>query len=485
MALIIVVMVISLAFVVALVVALFILLRRLIGLHKRPLVENVNWMVGIFAGVGWFIYHLDFSFWVAALTSFWFAAWAGVFFCVIFTQMTHRIGKMSAAKETDVALEEEKSGTPYGASVLRKAVIVMFLTSGFMMFVPYMGLDVDGSRTAFEQHFDTNATPIFSHDPLPAGFIALSESPMNWADAVAWCQQQGGRLPRIDNRDLVVPADFKQAKHIDGFGANGGPWPSGLPDSQYWTGTVASGDQDSACVILASPIRGNVFVMVSRQSRALNVLCVAEASGEERATTLREAGGGSDKRLPLLEPPHDQVAAQYAATLQRAAEQGDAIAQYNLGVMYRNGQEVPKDYAIAAKWFHKAAEQGEPQAQRDLGLAYAAGRGVAEDMVIAVNWLRKAAEQEDRRALYALGLAYAAGRGVPEDEVKAAQLWLKSAELEYFRAQNRMAYAYFRGQGVAKDESRAAYWSQKAHAGARLEREQREAGGVSGKENER
>jgi len=40
------------------------------------------------------------------------------------------------------------------------------------------------------------------------------------------------------------------------------------------------------------------------------------------------------------------------------AEQGLPLAQYNLGVMYYNGQGVPKDYAEAAKWYRKAAEQG-------------------------------------------------------------------------------------------------------------------------------
>ncbi|WP_042906619.1 tetratricopeptide repeat protein, partial [Glaesserella parasuis] len=40
------------------------------------------------------------------------------------------------------------------------------------------------------------------------------------------------------------------------------------------------------------------------------------------------------------------------------AEQGDAVAQFNLGVMYDKGQGVRQDYHQAAKWFQKAAEQG-------------------------------------------------------------------------------------------------------------------------------
>ena len=40
------------------------------------------------------------------------------------------------------------------------------------------------------------------------------------------------------------------------------------------------------------------------------------------------------------------------------AEQGDASAQYNLGVMYGNGQGVPQDYKAALEWYTLAAEQG-------------------------------------------------------------------------------------------------------------------------------
>ena len=42
---------------------------------------------------------------------------------------------------------------------------------------------------------------------------------------------------------------------------------------------------------------------------------------------------------------------------------GLAQAQYNLGVMYANGQGIPKDEAKAASWYRKAADQGEANAQ--------------------------------------------------------------------------------------------------------------------------
>ena len=51
-----------------------------------------------------------------------------------------------------------------------------------------------------------------------------------------------------------------------------------------------------------------------------------------------------------------------------AAERGNARAQFNLGIMYNNGNGVPKDYATAHKWFSRAAAQGDETAAeyRDL-----------------------------------------------------------------------------------------------------------------------
>ncbi len=49
------------------------------------------------------------------------------------------------------------------------------------------------------------------------------------------------------------------------------------------------------------------------------------------------------------------------------ADQGDASAQFNLGIMCGHGEGVPQDYAEAAKWYRLAAEQGNVKAQFKLG----------------------------------------------------------------------------------------------------------------------
>ena len=63
----------------------------------------------------------------------------------------------------------------------------------------------------------------------------------------------------------------------------------------------------------------------------------------------------------------------------RAADQGNAKAQFNLGVCYTQGEGVPLDHAEAVKWFLKAADQKDAEAQYNLGVCYRDGQGVAKD----------------------------------------------------------------------------------------------------------
>ena len=46
--------------------------------------------------------------------------------------------------------------------------------------------------------------------------------------------------------------------------------------------------------------------------------------------------------------------------------------------MYAKGQGVPQDYAEAVKWYRLAAEQGFAMAQDNLGLMYKNGQGVPQ-----------------------------------------------------------------------------------------------------------
>ena len=74
---------------------------------------------------------------------------------------------------------------------------------------------------------------------------------------------------------------------------------------------------------------------------------------------------------PLLAIPTSEMA------WRPLAEQGDAEAQYNLGVMY-DEDRTRRDAVEAVRWFRIAAEQGHIAAQYRLGVMYAEGEGVPE-----------------------------------------------------------------------------------------------------------
>ena len=108
------------------------------------------------------------------------------------------------------------------------------------------------------------------------------------------------------------------------------------------------------------------------------------------------------------------------------AEQGDAKAQFNLGVAYDDGKIVARDYKEAVKWYTKAAEQGFAHAQTNLGHMYTRGEGVAQDYKEAVKWYTKAAEQRQAIAQANLGVMYGMGQGVAQDH-KSAHMWFNIA----------------------------------------------------------
>jgi TPR repeat protein len=71
-----------------------------------------------------------------------------------------------------------------------------------------------------------------------------------------------------------------------------------------------------------------------------------------------------------------------------AADQGSVEAQVELGEIYFRGQmRVPYDYAEATKWMLRAAEQGHAMSQRNVGMAYTFGQGVPKNQVVGLMWL--------------------------------------------------------------------------------------------------
>jgi len=133
----------------------------------------------------------------------------------------------------------------------------------------------------------------------------------------------------------------------------------------------------------------------------------------------------SDRRGTIedAEKAYDRGDYQTAFRLYKPlAKQGDARAQFNLGMMYESGRGVPQNDAEMLKWYRKAADQGHALAQFNLGLQYSKGQGVQRDYAEGVKWYRKAADQGYVDAMGNLGYMYLNGLGVPRDNV-LAHMW--------------------------------------------------------------
>ncbi len=138
----------------------------------------------------------------------------------------------------------------------------------------------------------------------------------------------------------------------------------------------------------------------------------------------------------------------------RSAEQGNLKAQFFVGEYY--SQPGVDEYKEALEWYRKAAEQGYAPAQYKLAVYYFVGcAGLPQDANAAVEWLRKAAKQNDINAMFALGFCYDGAIGVDQDYAEAVKWYRKAAAKGDVEAQYQLGRCYACGSGVPQDLSKA------------------------------
>ena len=122
-------------------------------------------------------------------------------------------------------------------------------------------------------------------------------------------------------------------------------------------------------------------------------------------------------------------------SLRRAAEQGDADAQFMLAELfyrrYDEGDGLEDDLAEAVKWYQEAAGHGHAGAQFEIGWCYQSGNGVGEPPEKAVEWYRIAADQGYAPAQYWLGWCCRYGKGTEADPAEAVRWFRRAAEQGY------------------------------------------------------
>ena len=139
------------------------------------------------------------------------------------------------------------------------------------------------------------------------------------------------------------------------------------------------------------------------------------------------------------------------------ADKGVPFAQHCLGWTYI----MSENDAEAFKWFRKAAEQGHAGAQLNLGTMYGNGDGVSKNDKESVKWFHRAAEQGNVLAQYILGLQYGIDSGGVERDCNESYMWLYLAYLNgYTDASEKLKdlekEGWFSSAAVSKSEAEAA-----------------------------
>jgi len=144
----------------------------------------------------------------------------------------------------------------------------------------------------------------------------------------------------------------------------------------------------------------------------------------------------------------------------RAAKQGLTVAQDRLGYLYYNGYGVDQSYSKAFEWYSLSAEQGKSESQFMLGNMYFEGLYPTEDLYEAITWYNKSAEQGYSEAQFKLGQIYDNGYGVTKDYEKACKYFLSYAKSAY--SMNRVGKIFEIGDGVSQNYDKALKWYIKA-----------------------
>ena len=131
---------------------------------------------------------------------------------------------------------------------------------------------------------------------------------------------------------------------------------------------------------LVSPMIGRRGAPSAQASQQPLVEAASTSSGQSATT-----------QHSIAQPPRPKSLAE----LRKLADQGDAEAQWQMGVRFHNAEGVPHDDAQAMQWFQRAAEQGHVTAQSALGAYYFAARGVPKDLSKAYFWSVIAMAQGD------------------------------------------------------------------------------------------
>jgi len=166
--------------------------------------------------------------------------------------------------------------------------------------------------------------------------------------------------------------------------------------------------------------------------------------------TSEPIGQYKDNAAPTLSASSDQI-----TTLQSAANAGDPIAQFQLGLSYLQSGRTDE----AVRLIRAAADKNQPAAQYRLAKLYEVGEGVEKDSETAQRLTERAARNGNRIAMHDLALYFAEGRGGVDTNMETAANWFeKAAQRGVVDSQYNLGVLFESGQGLPQDLTNAYVW---------------------------
>jgi len=220
------------------------------------------------------------------------------------------------------------------------------------------------------------------------------------------------------------------------------------------TGGIDSGSLDHEAQVIAYANRGIAYSLIEAYGRAKQDLNTAIKLDPDHTLTQNHLG--------IMSEHVDNNITVAAEWYQKAADQGFAPAQTNLGDLYLarriSASNPAEGFRLAKYWYDMAAAQDYVLAQIGLGIIYRDGLGVEKDPGKSVALFNKGAKAGAARAHYHLGYAYEMGLGVEQNLILAVSHYRQAAEKGDGTAQSALGYMYRRGAGVSIDYAEAVKW---------------------------
>lgn len=207
---------------------------------------------------------------------------------------------------------------------------------------------------------------------------------------------------------------------------------------------------------------------VPSQIRMAQLYLEGRGVSESRKTAIEwlqralQNGNNEAKEILLSLGIYESESEEIFYSVLNQAKSGDAVAQYDMGLMYYNGMEVLQNKRIAYEWFLKSAKQNHSDGILAVGCMNLYGEDLQINKQEAIKWFRLSVEGDNEMGMYILGDCYAKGDGVERNYEQAAALFLRSAKKGNRGAQCELGILYGAGLGIDKNEEQAISWCLKS-----------------------